>query len=71
MSGQDQVIHVMGGALQLLQSSGLTPLAPVSLWDREDLTSEQLLLEYQAECRIVRQGINGDLTKVQLNPRRA
>lgn len=42
----------------------MTPLAPVSLWEREDLTSEQLLLEYQAECRVVRQGINGDLTKV-------
>lgn len=53
----------MVAAVQLLQSSKMTSLARESLWEREDLTSEQLLAEYQAECRVVRQGINGDLTK--------
>jgi len=52
-------------AVQLLQSSKMTSLSSASLWEREDLTSEQLLAEYQAECRVVRQGINGDLMKVR------
>ena len=43
----------------------MASLATAPLWDRDDLNHEQLLSEFQAECGIVRQGINGDLSKVR------
>ena len=50
---------------QLLRTTGMTTLDASPLWDRADLSSDDLLAEYQRECGIVRRGINGDLTKVR------
>jgi len=50
--------------VQLLRTTGMTALDAKPLWDRAELSFEDLLAEYQRECGIVRRGINGDLTKV-------
>ena len=42
----------------------MTSLDPKPLWDRAELSPDELLAEYRRECSIVRRGINGDLTKV-------
>ena len=51
--------------MQLLRTTGMTNLDSNPLWDRAELSSEELLAEYHRECGIVRRGINGDLTKAR------
>ncbi len=55
---------VLSSPVQLLRTTGMTTLDASPLWDRAELSSDDLLAEYQRECGIVRRGINGDLTKV-------
>ena len=50
--------------VQLLRTTGMTALSSRPLWDRGELSHDELLAEYERECGIVRRGIDGDLTKV-------
>jgi hypothetical protein len=51
--------------VQLLRTTGMTALSSRPLWDRDELSHDELLAEYERECGIVRRGIDGDLTKVR------
>lgn len=49
---------------QLLQASPAAPLNAAPLWRRGDLSTDELMAEYQRECSVVRRGIDADLGKV-------
>ncbi|GMH08777.1 hypothetical protein Nepgr_010617 [Nepenthes gracilis] len=48
---------------ELLRTSTDAPLASTPVWEREFLSSEELITEFCRECRIVRKGLAGDLKK--------
>lgn len=50
---------------QLLRTGGLGELSSAPLWGREGLSDDELISEFQKECRIIRQGLEGDLCKVR------
>lgn len=52
--------------MQLLRTQEDGPLNKTPLWERDDLASpEELIREFQRECRLVRKGVDGDLVKVR------
>ena len=51
------------GIMQLMQLAGHCP-APES--SDQPMAPQQIITSFQKECRDVRRGIDGDLTKVQL-----
>lgn len=51
---------------QLLRTGELGQLSGTPLWSREGLDGDELISEFQKECRIIRRGLEGDLTKVGL-----
>ncbi|GAB4819330.1 hypothetical protein N2152v2_006376 [Parachlorella kessleri] len=48
---------------ELLRTSGLSSLSSTPLWSREGLADDDLISEFQQECRIIRRGLDGDLCK--------
>ncbi|EFJ08594.1 hypothetical protein SELMODRAFT_448010 [Selaginella moellendorffii] len=48
---------------ELLRSSTEAPLTSTPIWERQFETKEELITEFCRECRIVRKGLDGDLTK--------
>ncbi|EFJ19659.1 hypothetical protein SELMODRAFT_233334 [Selaginella moellendorffii] len=48
---------------ELLRSSTEAPLTSTPIWERHFETKEELITEFCRECRIVRKGLDGDLTK--------
>ncbi|KAB2000299.1 hypothetical protein ERO13_D12G200600v2 [Gossypium hirsutum] len=48
---------------ELLRTATDAPLASTPVWARDFSSSEELIIEFCRECRIVRKGLNGDLKK--------
>ncbi|KAG0575024.1 hypothetical protein KC19_VG311800 [Ceratodon purpureus] len=48
---------------ELLRTSTEAPLASTPVWGRDIASAEELVTEFCRECRIVRKGLDGDLTK--------
>ncbi len=54
--------------LQLLRTSEWGALSSTPLWAREGLAEDELISEFQKECRIIRRGLDGDLCKAGACP---
>ncbi|KAK8576433.1 hypothetical protein V6N13_032355 [Hibiscus sabdariffa] len=48
---------------ELLRTATDAPLGSTPVWERDFISSEELITEFCRECRIVRKGLNGDLKK--------
>ncbi|KAK8690567.1 hypothetical protein V6N13_074099 [Hibiscus sabdariffa] len=48
---------------ELLRTATDAPLGSTPVWERDFISSEELITEFCQECRIVRKGLNGDLKK--------
>ncbi|CAM6098838.1 unnamed protein product [Calypogeia fissa] len=48
---------------ELLRTATDAPLAATPVWSRDFSSPEELITEFRRECRIVRKGLHGDLSK--------
>ncbi|XP_038992307.1 uncharacterized protein LOC120115767 isoform X2 [Hibiscus syriacus] len=48
---------------ELLRTATDAPLGSTPVWERDFISSEELITEFCRECRVVRKGLNGDLKK--------